>query len=295
MPMRCISSRPISPGPIPRFFLTRFVTHFCAPTFILLAGVSAYLHGTKLGDRRALARFLLTRGVGLILLDIIAVSPVWGLELGVIDLATLWAIGFSMIVLAGLVFLPPGGVLAVGALILLSHNALDHVHAAEFGALAPIWIMLHEPGALPFGLRGGVAYPVLPWLGIMAVGYGLGPVFLEAKAQRKRRFTVLGLAALVLFLLLRGTNFYGDPRPWSAQNDGVMTALLMLNVTKYPPSLLYALVTRASCKQIAKLARGLAGADPGLDPSAGGGRKSEFSGKTEHVVGGQTGGLEHRI
>ena len=227
----------------PALFLTRFVTHFCAPTFILLAGVSAYLHGAKLGDRRALARFLLARGVGLILLDIILVSPVWGLELGVIELATLWAIGFSLIVLAGLVFLPPGGVLAVGALILLGHNALDQVHAAEFGALAPLWIMLHEPGALPFGLRGEVAYPVLPWLGIMAAGFGLGPVFLEANAQRKRKLTMLGLAALVLFLLLRGTNLYGDPRPWSAQGDGVMTALSLLNVTKYPPSLLYALVT----------------------------------------------------
>jgi uncharacterized membrane protein len=158
-------------------FLTRFVTHFCAPTFVFLAGASAYLHGKKLGDRRALARFLLTRGAWLILLDIIVVSPVWGLELGVIDLATLWAIGFSMMMLAGLVFLPPSGALAVSAVILLGHNLLDHVHAVEFGALAPLWIMLHEPGALPFGLHGGVAYPVLPWFGIMAVGYGLGPSF----------------------------------------------------------------------------------------------------------------------
>jgi uncharacterized membrane protein len=103
--------------------------------------------------------------------------------------------------------------------------------------------MLHEPGVLPFGLRGGVAYPVLPWLGIMAVGYGLGHAFLEPAAQRKRLLTVLGLAAIVLFLLPRGANLYGDPRPWSAQGDGVMTAFSMLNVTKYPPSLLYALVT----------------------------------------------------
>src|SRR3984893_12743515 len=112
----------------PAPFLTRFVTHYCAPTFVLLAGVSAFLHGTKLGDRRALARFLLTRGVWLILLDAIVVSPVWTLELGRIHLGTLWAIGFSMIALAGLVFLPPRAVLPPGGLILVSHNLLDPLH-----------------------------------------------------------------------------------------------------------------------------------------------------------------------
>ncbi len=227
----------------PALFLTRFVTHYCAPTFVFLAGVSAFLHGRKLDDRRALARFLITRGVWLILLDIVVVSPVWGLELGLINLATLWAIGFSMIVLAGLVFMPPHGLLLVGVLILFGHNLLDHVHASAFGNLAPLWTMLHEPGALPFGLYGWVSYPVLPWIGIMAVGYGLGHVFLEPATKRERQLTVLGLAAIALFLLLRGTNLYGDPHPWGVQTHGVMTVLSMLNVTKYPPSLLYALVT----------------------------------------------------
>jgi len=228
----------------PALFLTRFVTHYCAPTFVLLAGVSAFLHGTKCDDRWALARYLLTRGVWLILLDAIVVSPIWALGLGWIDLGILWAIGFSMIVLAGLVWLPPrGAVLLVGALILLGHNLLDHVHASEFGRWAPLWNILHEPGALPWGLRGGVYYPVLPWIGIMALGYGLGHVFLEPAAQRERQLKLLGLTSIVLFLLLRGTNLYGDPRPWSAQGDGVMTALSVLNVTKYPPSLLYTLVT----------------------------------------------------
>jgi uncharacterized membrane protein len=227
----------------PALFLTRFVTHYCAPTFVLLAGVSAFLHGKKLDDRRALARFLLTRGVWLILLDAIVVSPVWELELGPIHLATLWAIGVSMIALAGLVFLPPRTMLLIGALILLSHNLLDPLHAAMFGNWGPLWSILHEPGALPFGLPGGVSYPVLPWIGIMALGYGLGPVFLEPATVRARQLTLLGLAFLALFLLLRGTNFYGDPSPWSTQRDSVMTALSALNVTKYPPSLLYALVT----------------------------------------------------
>lgn len=119
----------------PALFLTRFVTHICAPTFILLAGVSALLHGTKLDSRGALARFLLTRGAWLILLDIVVVSPIWGLELGSFDLGTLWAIGFSMIVLAGLLWLPQRGVLLVGILILLGHNLLDHVQSVRIREL----------------------------------------------------------------------------------------------------------------------------------------------------------------
>ncbi|MGH6842960.1 MAG: DUF1624 domain-containing protein, partial [Methylocella sp.] len=133
--------------------------------------------------------------------------------------------------------------LLIGALILLGHNLLDNVHASEWGDWAPLWNILHEPGPLPFGLRGWVVYPVLPWIGIMAVGYGLGHVFLEPAAERGRQLNVLGLASIALFLLLRATNFYGDPSPWSAQGDAVMTALSVLNVNKYPPSLLYALVT----------------------------------------------------
>ena len=227
----------------PALFLTRFITHYCAPTFVLLAGVSAFLHGTKLDDRRALARFLLTRGVWLILLDAFVVSPVWTLELGQFHLGTLWAIGFSMIALAGLIFLPSRAVLVAGVLILVSHNLLDPLRAAQFGAWAPFWSLLHEPGALRFGLPGGVSYPVLPWIGIMALGYGLGPIFLVPASVRARQLTRLGLALIALFLLLRGTNFYGDPRPWSTQGDTVMTSLSVLNVTKYPPSLLYTLVT----------------------------------------------------
>jgi uncharacterized membrane protein len=138
VPMRCILIRPILPGPVRRYFLTRFVSHYCAPTFVFLAGVSAFLHGTKLDDRRALARFLITRWVWLILIDIVVVSPVWGLELGTIDLVTLWAIGFSMIVLAGLVFLPPRAVLLVGVLILLGHNLLDHVHDLSRAVAQPL-------------------------------------------------------------------------------------------------------------------------------------------------------------
>lgn len=226
----------------PALFLTRFITHFCAPTFVLLAGVSAYLYG--LGHTRAeLSRFLWTRGLWLIALDVIFISPVWAVGFGVIELATLWAIGAGMVALAALVWLPPRIVLIFGAVILASHNLLDGVHASQFGDWAPLWRMLHEQGPLPWGLRGKIVYPVLPWIGIMAVGYGLGPIFLEPAKIRNRLLIALGLACLAGFALLRATNFYGDPRPWSVQSDAVMTTLSMLRVTKYPPSLLYALVT----------------------------------------------------
>jgi uncharacterized membrane protein len=227
----------------PALFLTRFVTHICAPTFVFLAGVSAFLYGTKTDDRGALARFLLTRGAWLILLAIILVSPVWVLEPGWFDLGVLWAIGFGMILLAGTVLLPPHAVLLTGVVIVLGHNLLDSLHASDFGHIGSLWTILLEPGPLPFGLHGGVSYPAVPWFGIMALGYGLGHVFLEPAARRERRLALLGLAAVALFLLLRGANLYGDPRPWSVQGDSVMTALSMLNVTKYPPSLLYVLVT----------------------------------------------------
>jgi uncharacterized membrane protein len=227
----------------PALFLTRFVTHFCAPTFVFLAGASAFLHGLGLCDRAALSRFLWTRGLWLILLDVFVISPVWAVGFGTIELATLWAIGASMIALAGLVWLEPRGALIVGAAILVGHNLLDGVHASQFGDLAPLWRILHEPGPLPFGLHGKIVYPVLPWIGIMALGYGLGPVFLAPPERRRSLLTALGLACLASFVLLRATNLYGDPRPWTHQSDGVMTALSFLNVTKYPPSLLYALVT----------------------------------------------------
>jgi len=227
----------------PALFLTRFVTHFCAPTFVFLAGVSAYLHGARLGSPARLAWFLLTRGAGLVLLDCLVISPVWRLEWGTAYLATLWAIGIAMMALSALVCLPSRLVLVTGALIIIGHNLLDPLHRSALGDFAPLWTILHEPGALASGIHVRVVYPVLPWIGIMAFGYGLGALFLEPAARRDRRLVLIGGAAILAFLVLRGTNFYGDPRPWIPQGDAVMTALAVLDVTKYPPSLLYALVT----------------------------------------------------
>jgi uncharacterized membrane protein len=227
----------------PALFLTRFITHYCAPTFVLLAGASAFLHGRRLDSQKELSIYLLTRGLWLILLEIVAISPVWGLGFGKVYLATLWAIGLSMVVLAGLIWLPPRVVLLIGSLILASHNLLDAFHASDFGSWAPFWTLLHEQGPLPWGIPGRLVYPVLPWIGVMALGYGLGPVFLTPAAERRRILSLLGSVSIALFVLLRASNVYGDPGPWSVQGDPTMTALSFLNVTKYPPSLLYGLVT----------------------------------------------------
>ncbi|MGJ0425423.1 DUF1624 domain-containing protein [Methylocystis sp.] len=227
----------------PFLFFTRFITHFCAPTFTVLAGVSAYLYGVKVKDPAALSKFLAARGLWLILLDVALISPIWSMGWGRIELATLWAIGCSLVALAALSRLSPRTVLLVGLAIIFGHNLLDGIHAADLGAFGPWWSLLHEPGKLPFGMPGGVLYPALPWIGVGALGYGIGPLFLKPAALRDRTLYLAGGAALALFVVLRFSNLYGDPHPWSVQRDSVFTLLSFLNVTKYPPSLLYLLVT----------------------------------------------------
>jgi uncharacterized membrane protein len=148
-----------------------------------------------------------------------------------------------MIALAALVFLPPRAVLAIGLCIVAGHNLLDPIHADAFGEWGPFWRLLHEKGGLPFGLKGMVLYPALPWIGVMAIGYGLGPLFTRASGKRDAALYWIGLSAIALFLLLRFSNLYGDPSPWASQPTPLFTILSFLNVTKYPPSLLYVLVT----------------------------------------------------
>ena len=244
----------------PALFLTRFVTHYCAPTFALLAGISAFLHGTRLAGRAPLAGFLLTRGLWLILLDAFVISPVWTLQFGRIGLGTLWAIGCGMIALSALIALPARAVLAIGAVTLATHDLLDNIHASAFAGYGPFWSLLHEPGPLPFGVNGRVYYPALPWIGVVAVGYGLGPLFLADARRRGRILSLIGVAALALFAILRGSNLYGDPHPWSPQPTPTMTALSFLNVSKYPPSLLYALVTLGPAVMLLPVLERLGGA-----------------------------------
>ena len=227
-------------------YATRWVTHFCAPTFVFLAGVSAWLQGAKGKDPARLARFLLTRGLWLVVLEVTVVAFGWSFSIPLLfPFQVIWAIGWSMVALSALVRLPVRAVLAIGIAIVAGHNLLDPVQAGWFGPWAPAWQLLHEQAPI---FRDGqmvvlVAYPVLAWIGVLALGYGLGPVFLSPR--RDWILVRLALAMLALFALLRVFNLYGDPRPWAPQATAGATVMAFLNVTKYPPSLLFVCVTLA--------------------------------------------------
>lgn len=233
----------------PAYFLTRWITHFCAPTFALLAGVGARLAGRRGRDAGGLARFLLTRGLWLILLEQTVVkfgllfrfSP--GLLLGLV----LWSIGGSFVLLAAFVAAraPARLVGLVGLVLIAGHNLLDLLPPGGAGSLRlPVGFLL-RPGVLP--LPGGwtvfVGYPLLPWFGVVAAGYWLGGLYGLEPALRRRRLVGIGLASIGLFAALRATGAYGEPRRWSPGPDAVTTALAFLNCTKYPPSLQYLLMT----------------------------------------------------
>jgi len=231
---------------VPLFF-TRWITHICAPVFFLLTGTSAYL---SLGRRppRQLSRLLLTRGLWLIVLEVTVVRGVayqFNVDYRVTVLLVLWALGWSMIALAALVYLPPVLVTSFGVLMIVSHNLLDPLQAVAFGAFAPFFSILHAPGlvlARPEHLVL-VTYPLIPWIGVTAAGYGLGQLYRQ-DADRRRTFLLrLGLGLIAAFVLLRWTNLYGDPAPWTSQASASFTLLSFLNVTKYPPSLLFLLMT----------------------------------------------------
>ena len=223
-------------------FATRWITHFCAPAFILLAGTSAYLVSKK-RTRAELSRFLLTRGLWLVFLELTVVIFAWSFDLsykGGLDLAVIWAIGWSMIAMAALVHLPVSAVGAIGILMIFGHNALDGIKPEALGAWAPVWSVLHVQGPIPYGF---VVYPLVPWIGVMAAGYALGTVYDLPDARRRRILSWLGLATIAGFLALRALNVYGDPQPWSAQSSALFSVLSFMNLAKYPPSLLFLLAT----------------------------------------------------
>jgi uncharacterized membrane protein len=223
-------------------FFTRWVTHFCAPVFFLLTGTGSYLQ-LRRKSRGELSRFLLTRGIWLIFLEIVVLrcfSYQFNFDYRVTMLIVIWALGWAMITLSLLVWLPASAVTAFGAIMIAGHNLLDSVKSAS-----PLWSILHAPG---FVINTPdhvvfVAYPLIPWIGVTAVGYGLGQVY-AWDADRRRSFLFrLGLGLAAAFIVIRAINIYGDPGRWSAQKSGVFTVLSFLNTTKYPPSLLFLLMT----------------------------------------------------
>lgn len=232
----------------PALFLTRWVTHFCAPVFVLLAGVSAYLYGSRGGRSTAeVARFLLTRGAWLILLELTVVRIGWTFSIrpDFIVLQVIWAIGASMIVLAGLIRLPRWAIVAFALTLIVGHNALDGVTAQQFGAAGWAWNVLHQPEIFQLTPTISVLtlYPLIPWIGVMAAGYAIGPVMQLDESRRRRTLLALGGGATIGFVTLRLTNLYGDPAAWVVQDNAFATILSMLNVEKYPPSLLYLMMT----------------------------------------------------
>lgn len=230
-------------------FLTRWITHYCAPVFTMLAGISACLYGMKNG-RKALSWFLFTRGLWLIILEFVYVTLAWTFNPhypGII-MQVIWALGFSMIALSLLIHLPRTVLLFIGLLIVFGHNALDGIHNTEHTAAGLIWSLLHQPSFSgyavgPFNLI--IGYPVLPYIGIISLGYCLGSLYASTAdaAYRKRTLRNIGTGAILLFIILRFINLYGDAAHWSAQKNFLFTLFSFVNVTKYPPSLLFILMT----------------------------------------------------
>ena len=231
---------------VPLFF-TRWVTHLCAPTFFLVTGTGSYL-ALRRRSTSELARFLWTRGLWLIFLDAVVVRCLglqFNFDYRVTVLNVLWALGWSMIALSALVRLRPKVVTIFGAILIAGHNLVDGVQPASLGPLAGLWTMLHSPGFLFPGPEHTVlmGYPLIPWIGVTAVGFGLGSVYDWTAARRQRVLLRTGLALIAGFVVLRALNVYGDPVPWTTQPSGVFTALSFLNTMKYPPSLAFLLMT----------------------------------------------------
>lgn len=234
----------------PILFFTRWITHFCAPVFVFLSGTSIYLQSLR-KTKKELSGFLLKRGLWLIAIEFIVISFAWSFnpDYDFFFLQVIWAIGISMVLLAGLIHLPFYFILATGLLIVLGHNLLDIPESAPGFSHGFLWDLMHGAffSVYPFWKNHNllIVYPFLPWTGVMALGYCLGRWFepMYDRVNRSRNLTWLGIGILVFFIAVRFGNFYGDPVKWSPQKNGFYTFLSFINIHKYPPSLLYICLT----------------------------------------------------
>lgn len=232
----------------PLLFFTRFITNFCAPVFVFLSGTSAFLYGSN-KSKPALFKFLFTRGIWLIFLEIVVNTFIWTFDatysLQIIQV--IFAIGFSMICLSFLIYLPKKVILLVGIILIAGHNALDNIVMQGQSFQSIIWYFLHQDNALVYGSNHMVIlhYPLIPWIGLMALGYLFGSFYQKDfdVSLRKKWLLRLGLGSLFLFVILRGFNVYGDLMPWSVQDTTTKSILSFFKVTKYPPSLLFLCIT----------------------------------------------------
>jgi uncharacterized membrane protein len=264
-------------GPTPGLFFTRWVTHFCAPAFIFLAGTSIFLYSQRHPN---VSRYLLIRGAWLIFLEFTFLRVAWtfNFDFGHYEMAgVIWVIGCCMILMAGLVKLPLAAMGTAGVVIIAAHNLMDPhmgklLEGLDANRLSGLWKVLYVgffAGPIQFGPNGPnliVLYSIVPWIGVMAAGYAFGRIVTLEPTQRKRLCLTIGLTAVGLFLVLRGFNLYGDPRPWHVADQGQngsapMPALLaLLNTTKYPASLCFLLMTLGPIIALVPLLEGLNGA-----------------------------------
>jgi uncharacterized membrane protein len=233
----------------PSLFFTRWLTHFCAPLFALLAGVSSFLFGTKVQSKKELAMFLLSRGIILILLEMTVIRFAWRFYIDYSNIGGLviWALGWSMVFMSFLVFLPRYLIIAGGLGIIFLHNMLDNIPTPENKFMEFILAFFHEQKfvKLSEGFGINILYPVLPMIGLLMLGYSIGYWYHREydQAKRKRNLLITGLAFIFLFIVIRFINLYGDPSLWSQQKNFLFTIMSFLNCTKYPMSLLYILMT----------------------------------------------------
>ncbi len=227
-------------------YLTRWFTHFCAPAFCFLMGTGAYLSGRR-RTRSELSRFLLTRGLWLIFLEFTIVK--FGLQFNFsLDMSialVFWSLGWSLVFVSALVVFPARVVGALGVVMILTHNLLDGIKPEVFGPFRPLWLILHQPGVISLTAHSNllVAYPLIPWLGVAAAGYGFGEIVTMEPNRRRRVMVTLGLALTAAFFLLRAVDVYGDPLKWSPRASALRTCFSFFNCQKYPPSLLFLLMT----------------------------------------------------
>ena len=232
----------------PALFFSRTLAHLCAPVFIFLTGLSAFLYAEKHQGRAAVSSFLLKRGLFLVALEFTLVNFAWTFQVppAVIYLQVIWAIGLSMLALSALLWLPRPVLIALGLVIIGGHNLLDPLHFTTDSALHVPWAILHDRGWIEVSehLRLRTSYPLLPWIGVIVLGYAAGPWFSRGFDPERRLRNLAGWAqaALLVFMLLRLINGYGE-RPWVVGEDGMRTLMSLLNITKYPPSLLFLCLT----------------------------------------------------
>lgn len=230
----------------PILFFTRWITHFCAPVFVFLAGASIFFQSRR-KTKKELSIFLLKRGLWLILLEVVVMSFAYSFDpqLRAILLLTIWSIAVSMIITGLMIWLPMSIILTAGLIIVLGHNALNY-YEAKNPDTGIFYSLMHQVRFINLGNNYQLfaLYPFLSWTGLMLIGYCFGKFFTDKEGgERKKRLIITGIAVTALFIILRAINIYGDPSKWSPQKNGVFTVLSFLNPTKNPPSLLFTTMT----------------------------------------------------